>query len=72
MPADLRTLILDLAAESAWLGATLAELAQEQWQLPTPAAGWTIADQVSHLAYFDETTLRPSATRSGSAARPRR
>ena len=57
MPADLPALTLDLAAESAWLGATLAELAGEQWQLPTPAEGWTIADQVSHLAYFDETTL---------------
>ena len=57
MPADLRALTLDLVAESAWLGATLADLAEEQWQLPTPAEGWTIADQVSHLAYFDETTL---------------
>ena len=57
MPADLRALTLDLVYESAWLAATLAELAEEQWQLPTPAAGWTIADQVSHLAYFDEATL---------------
>ena len=57
MPADLRALTLDLAMESAWLGGTLAELAGEQWQLPTPAEGWTVADQASHLAYFDETTL---------------
>ena len=57
MPADLQALTLDLAQESAWLEATLAELAGDQWQLPTPAEGWTVADQVSHLAYFDETTL---------------
>ena len=29
-------------------------LTDEQWRMPTPADGWTIADQVSHLAYFDE------------------
>jgi uncharacterized protein (TIGR03084 family) len=32
----------------------LAPLAPDQWELPTPAAGWAIRDQVSHLAYFDE------------------
>lgn len=25
-----------------------------QWQLETPAPGWTIAHQIAHLAYFDE------------------
>ena len=24
---------------------------------PTPAPGWSVADQVSHLAYFDEMTV---------------
>ena len=57
MPADLRALTLDLVYESASLGAMLAPLTADQWRLPTPAPGWTIADQVSHLAYFDETTL---------------
>jgi uncharacterized protein (TIGR03084 family) len=57
MPADLRALTLDLVYESASLGAMLAALTADQWRLPTPAPGWTIADQVSHLAYFDETTL---------------
>ncbi len=57
MPADLGALTADLVAESAWLEAILAPLAPPEWQLPTPAVGWTIADQVSHLAYFDETTL---------------
>jgi uncharacterized protein (TIGR03084 family) len=57
MPADLSTLTADLVAESASLEEILGLLAPPDWQLPTPAEGWTIADQVSHLAYFDETTL---------------
>lgn len=57
MPADLSALTADLVAESASLDGILGPLPPPEWQLPTPAAGWTIADQVSHLAYFDETTL---------------
>jgi uncharacterized protein (TIGR03084 family) len=57
MPADLSALTADLMAESASLEEILGPLAPPDWQLPTPAEGWTIADQVSHLAYFDEATL---------------
>ncbi len=57
MATDLAPLIADLAAETAVLDALLAELSPQQWRLATPAAGWDIADQVSHLAYFDETAL---------------
>src|SRR5215475_9322405 len=62
MPAEsapsaerLATLVADLGAESTDLEAMLAPLDESQWRLPTPAVGWTVADQVSHLAYFDET-----------------
>jgi uncharacterized protein (TIGR03084 family) len=55
MAADLRPLIADLDAESQVLFDLLAGV--EDWRTPTPAEGWAIADQVSHLAYFDETTL---------------
>ncbi len=27
----------------------------EQWKLPTPSPGWTVADQIGHLTYFDGT-----------------
>jgi uncharacterized protein (TIGR03084 family) len=54
MPADLGVLIEDLAAETAALRAIVDPLAEADWLLPTPAPGWTIADQVSHLAYFDQ------------------
>jgi uncharacterized protein (TIGR03084 family) len=57
MPADMTALLADLAAESAVLDAMLAPLSPAQYLQPTPAPGWCIADQVSHLAYFDEAAL---------------
>jgi uncharacterized protein (TIGR03084 family) len=57
MPADLSALTADLVAETAGLDEILGALPPAHWQLSTPAPGWTIADQVSHLAYFDEATL---------------
>jgi uncharacterized protein (TIGR03084 family) len=44
----------DLAAETADLDALLASVTD--WDQPTPAAGWSVRDQVSHLAFFDEAT----------------
>lgn len=32
----------------------LAGLSEEQWLADTPAQGWTVIDQVSHLAFYDE------------------
>jgi uncharacterized protein (TIGR03084 family) len=55
MPADLRPLLADLTAETAELDSMLAGLPPADWDRPTPAAGWAVRDQVSHLAYFDET-----------------
>jgi uncharacterized protein (TIGR03084 family) len=36
----------------------------EEWGRPTPAAGWNIHDQVSHLAFFDD-AARLAATDPG-------
>ena len=58
MAADLAALVDDLVAETAVLHATFDGLRSEQWSLATPAAGWSVGDQVSHLAYFDVTTLQ--------------
>ena len=44
MPADLKPLLDDLAAESAVVDALLAPLSAADWPRPTPATGWTIAD----------------------------
>lgn len=58
MALDFPGLLDDLRAESDYLSAQLRGLTEDQWTLPTPAAGWVIADQVSHLAYFDDSARR--------------
>jgi uncharacterized protein (TIGR03084 family) len=55
MAVDMAALTGDLAAESAALYEVLSLLDEQDWHRDTPAAGWTVRDQVSHLAYFDET-----------------
>lgn len=62
MPADMNALADDVAAEAVALRLLVASLAGRGWQQATPAPGWTIADQVSHLAHFDEVAVQ-SATR---------
>jgi uncharacterized protein (TIGR03084 family) len=57
MPVDMATLLADLEAESAAFDAMIAPLGAEQYLLPTPAEGWCISDQVSHLAFFDQAAL---------------
>src|SRR6266576_2921362 len=43
----------DALAEHDDLRAILVAIAPDDWERPTPAAGWTVRDQISHLAYFD-------------------
>lgn len=45
----------DLLDETAALESILRELTEAQWDLDTPAERWMVRDQISHLAYFDET-----------------
>lgn len=54
MPADLAALLADLDAETGALQEILDPLRDSDWQLATPAPGWSIGDQVAHLAYFDD------------------
>lgn len=44
----------DLIAEQDALDAIVSVLDPEQWRMPTPSPGWTVADQIGHLAYFDD------------------
>jgi len=50
-------LAADLSAESVITRDLISGLDEAGWHTPTPAAGWDITDQVSHLAYFDEVTI---------------
>jgi uncharacterized protein (TIGR03084 family) len=58
VPVSMNALADDLAAESAELRGLVAGLDEAGWRRDTPAEGWTIADQVSHLAYFDDVAVR--------------
>jgi len=60
MAVDFTQLVNDLAAEgNELLGMLEPRLAADpdRVQMATPAEGWTIADQLAHLAYFDEALL---------------
>jgi uncharacterized protein (TIGR03084 family) len=60
----------DLAAERDDLAALLQPLAEREWQRATPAPGWSILDQVTHLAWFDDAARQaieePDAFRAAS------
>ncbi len=47
-------LLADLADEHADLDVVLRAVDGEGWDTPTPAPGWAVRDQISHLAFFDE------------------
>lgn len=50
---DVRDVATDLRAEQEALDAIVAGLTDEQWALSTPSPGWSVADQIGHLTYFD-------------------
>jgi uncharacterized protein (TIGR03084 family) len=65
---DVAPVLDDLAAESDDLDALVAPLSDEAWALKTPAPGWTIAHQIGHLVWTDETSVlavtQPNAFRA--------
>jgi uncharacterized protein (TIGR03084 family) len=70
--ADLiEQLIADLAAETGELSTVLRRLTPADWDTGTPAAGWTVRDQVTHLAFFDNATLLSIADRPAFEAQRR-
>jgi uncharacterized protein (TIGR03084 family) len=44
----------DLAAEHHALDELVADLTEDQWALPTPAAGWDVRDTIVHIVQADE------------------
>ncbi|SNT47542.1 TIGR03084 family metal-binding protein [Rhodococcoides kyotonense] len=55
MALDYPALLDELRVESATLTKLLAGLTDSDWDIDTPASGWSVRDQVTHLAYFDDT-----------------
>ncbi|MGA8255069.1 MAG: TIGR03084 family metal-binding protein [Nocardioides sp.] len=51
-------LIDDLTAEGDRLRAAVAVLEEAEWERSTPAEGWTVATQIAHLLWTDETAAR--------------
>ncbi|WP_020672774.1 TIGR03084 family metal-binding protein [Amycolatopsis nigrescens] len=60
--ADLGPILRDLADESQEIEDVVAALPEAGWATPTPAAGWTIAHQVAHLAWTDAKSLVAART----------
>jgi uncharacterized protein (TIGR03084 family) len=54
---DAVSVLVDLTAESDELDAVVADLTDDGWTRDTPASGWTVADQIGHLAWTDEMSL---------------
>ncbi|MFC4533315.1 TIGR03084 family metal-binding protein [Sphaerisporangium dianthi] len=50
--SELDAVLADLTAEGEQLDDLVAGLTPDQWSLPTPAPGWTVADQIAHLAFI--------------------
>ncbi|MBW1898520.1 MAG: TIGR03084 family protein [Deltaproteobacteria bacterium] len=44
----------DLSLEYDALDAIVSGLDESEWEIITPFYGWTIKDEISHIAYFDE------------------
>ena len=65
------TLVTDTSAESAALFEALDALSLQDWSIPTGCSPWTIGDQISHLAWNDDATVRAlTAPDAFMASRP--
>jgi len=67
MPADMSLIIKDLVAETEGLTGLVDGDSEETWSAATPAAGWSVRDQFTHLAFFDEAAVRAATDPVGFA-----
>jgi uncharacterized protein (TIGR03084 family) len=66
--AELADVLADLNAECAALDALVADLPEAEWRRETPAAGWTVAHQIGHLAWTDDIATLAATDADGFAA----
>ena len=68
----LAALVADLRAEQEALDDIVSVLEREAWTTATPSPGWTVADQIAHLTFFDDTAAtaitRPDDFRAANTA----
>ena len=50
----MKEICTDLEKEYEELDTIVAALDEAGWNVMTPAEGWTVKDQIRHLAYYDE------------------
>jgi uncharacterized protein (TIGR03084 family) len=53
----MKEILADLKAEQGSLDHFLSTVSDAQWDLLTPAEGWTVRDSVSHIAHIDEVAV---------------
>jgi len=53
---DLVALVADVQAEHDALADLLVSVPDDAWDVATPAPGWSVGDQITHLAFFDGIT----------------
>ena len=72
---DYQTLCDDLEAEQQALDDLVASVDPSRWLIETPSPGWTVRDQIAHLAYSDDVAAHaardPDGFRRDLARRPR-
>jgi len=72
---DYEALCHDLEAEQRALDDLVAPIDAQRWLVETPSPGWTVRDQIAHLAYSDEVAAcaarDPDRFRGDLARRPR-
>lgn len=51
------SIVDDLVAEQAVLDDLVRNLDEEQWATPSTAAGWSVRDEIAHLAFFDDVAV---------------
>lgn len=66
----MESVIADIEAETADLRSMIAGLPDGSagWDAPTPATGWAVRDQISHLAFFDDVAVRSATDPEGFTA----
>jgi uncharacterized protein (TIGR03084 family) len=68
---DIAGLLADLAAEGAELDAIVSTVDDEGWRTPTPADGWTVANQIAHLVWTDKAATLAATDVDGFSAEVR-